>query len=245
MATNMNNSQNTSALPSEAQPPNKTQMMIQVAPPVSLPQTLTAYRDPEEVSSKFYLGDSSNRKMFAVTSHGGLTGDRRSIKVYSGPSTDDPLFSPAVPLDESRTRRTLQAEYNPETCPPNPPCRWRKTPKPQVSDRRYPYEWRLYPEQTRESSDPGEESALFGDPAVANEEAEPMAIVSWKRLGQKPDPFKFQFLAPKRGCYLEDKWRPKALLSGLALWSERSGNFPLEAASPSQAPRHDHHCLTN
>lgn len=138
MATNMNNSQNTSALPSEAQPPNKTQMMIQVAPPVSLPQTLTAYRDPEEVSSKFYLGDSSNRKMFAVTSHGGLTGDRRSIKVYSGPSTDDPLFSPAVPLDESRTRRTLQAEYNPETCPPNPPCRWRKTPKPQVSDSSLP-----------------------------------------------------------------------------------------------------------
>ncbi|KAM6536543.1 hypothetical protein FALCPG4_002541 [Fusarium falciforme] len=230
MATSMNNSQNTSALPSEAQTPNKPQMMIEVAPPVSLPQTLTAYCDPEEVSSKFYLGDSSNRKMFAVTSHGGLTGDMRSIKVYNGPSTDDPLLSPAVPLDESRTR-TLQAEYNPNTWPLNPSCRWRKTPKAQVSDRRYPYEWRLYPEQTRESLDPGEESALSGDPAVANEEAEPKAMVSWKRLGQKPDPFRFQFLVPERGSYLEDKWRPKVLLSGIALWSQRSGSFPLEAAS--------------
>ncbi|UPK89423.1 hypothetical protein LCI18_000358 [Fusarium solani-melongenae] len=215
MATDANNSQNTSDLPSEVQPSNKPRILIQVAPPVSLPQTLTAYCDPEEVSSKFYLGDSSNRKMFAVTSHGGLTGDRGSIKVYNGPSTDDPLLLSTVPLDESRTRRTLQSEYNPEACPPNLPFRWRKTPKAQVSDRRYPYEWRLYPEQTRESSDTGEESTLSSDPAAANEEAEPMAIVSWKRLGHKPDPFKFQFLVPERGFYF---WRPKALLSGLALW---------------------------
>lgn len=73
MATDMNNSQDTTALPSEAQPPNR--------PYVSLPQILTVYCDPEEVSSKFYLGNSSNRKMFAVTSHGGLTGESRSIKV--------------------------------------------------------------------------------------------------------------------------------------------------------------------
>ncbi|RSM06092.1 hypothetical protein CEP52_005885 [Fusarium oligoseptatum] len=236
MATDMNNSQTPSAPPSEAQRPKKQHMMIKVAPPISLPQTLTAYCDPEEPSSKFYLGDSSNRKMFAVTTHGGLTGDRKSIRVYTGPSTDDPLLSEAIPEDESRLIRTPETEDIPEAYRPNPPCRWKKTPKANVSERRYPYEYKLYPEQTGERSSPEEESPLSGDHTVTKEEAEPIAVVSWKRLGHKTEPFKFRFLIPERGSYVEDKWRPNALLSGLSRWSRRGGSLPPETASPSHAP---------
>ncbi|KAL2694630.1 hypothetical protein Neosp_001215 [[Neocosmospora] mangrovei] len=192
----------------------------------TLPQTLIAYCDPEEPSSKFYLGDSTNRKMFAVTTRGGFTGDRRSIKVYSGPSTDDPLLSDVVRLDESRLSGISETENNPESRRPSPPCTWKKTRATKVSDRCYPYELKLYPGRTWGCSNPREESGLSNDRTATNEEAEPIAMVSWKRLGHKSDPFKFQFLVPERGSYEEDKWRVGALLSGLALWSKTSGSAP-------------------
>lgn len=245
MATDMNNSQNPSALPSEAQRPKKQQMMIKMTHPISLPQTLIAYCDPEEPSSKFYLGNSSNRKMYAVTTHGGLTGDTKSIRVYSGPSTDDPLLSEIIPEDEFRLIGTPETEGIPEPCRPDRHCRWKKTRKAEVSERRYPYEYKLCPKQTGECSGPEEESPLSGDHTVANEEVKPIAMVSWKRLGHKPKPFKFQFLVPELGSWVEDKWRPKVLLSALSLWSRKGGSLSPEAASLSHAPQHARGSLTS
>ncbi|KAF4983846.1 hypothetical protein FDECE_17213 [Fusarium decemcellulare] len=85
-------------------------------PYMPLPQSLTAYYQAWKLTRMFHIGDSSNHKMFAVSTHAGVSGkgpDRVAIAVYNGSSDKSPiLVVGGEPHKHSDVSRNLDSIIN-------------------------------------------------------------------------------------------------------------------------------------